>query len=137
MFSRKYHGIFRSNLTSLKNNESIMKINWEAAHARRESIRLMLGIPRRIVVGVMTIATVFVLWWLVTSGLRLLNPIRLPAPGEIWVAFLQILARGYAGATLWEHALHSLAWSRAASPPPSSSACRSVSGWVGAGAPRR
>ena len=65
-------------------------------------------IPRRVAVGVATIATVYALWWLATSGLRLLNPNRLPAPGEVWVAFMQILARGYAGATLWEHALHSL-----------------------------
>ena len=67
-----------------------------------------LRISRAVLVGAATIAAVLVLWWSVTSGLRLLNPLRLPAPAEVWAASQQILDRGYAGATLWQHAVHSL-----------------------------
>lgn len=67
-----------------------------------------LRISRAVLVGAVTILAVLVLWWVVTSGLRLLNPLRLPAPVEVWAALQQILDRGYAGATLWQHALHSL-----------------------------
>ncbi len=66
------------------------------------------GMPRRVLIGVATVLGAFALWWLVTSGLRLLNPLRLPAPSEVWSAFSQIISSGYAGATLWEHALHSI-----------------------------
>ncbi len=63
---------------------------------------------RGFLVGAATIVAVLALWWIATSGLRWLNPLRLPAPVEVWVALQQILDRGYAGATLWQHALHSL-----------------------------
>ena len=63
---------------------------------------------RAVLVGAATVLAVLGLWWLATSGLRLLNPLRLPAPSEVWAAFQQINGRGYAGATLIEHALHSL-----------------------------
>lgn len=67
-----------------------------------------LAVPRRALVGLAALATVLFLWWLATSGLRLLNPLRLPSPPEVWTAFSQIgFGQGYAGATLWEHALHS------------------------------
>jgi NitT/TauT family transport system permease protein/taurine transport system permease protein len=67
-------------------------------------------VPRRVVVGAATVITALLLWWLATSGLRLLNPLRLPSPQEVWAAFTQIsIGQGYGGATLWQHALHSLA----------------------------
>ncbi len=67
------------------------------------------GRPSRgLVVGAATVLAALALWWLATSGLRLLNPLRLPAPHEVWAAFQQIINQGYAGATLWNHALHSL-----------------------------
>ena len=50
--------------------------------------------PRRALVGVATVGGAFLLWWLATSGLRLLNPLRLPSPAEVWAAFLQINAGG-------------------------------------------
>jgi NitT/TauT family transport system permease protein/taurine transport system permease protein len=66
-------------------------------------------IPRRVLVGGATIGAALLAWWLATSGLRLLNPLRLPSPQEAWAAFAQIsTAPGYGGATLWQHALHSL-----------------------------
>ena len=68
-----------------------------------------IGRPSRaVLVGTATIIAVLGLWWVSTTGLRLLNPLRLPAPIEVWTALRQILDSGYAGATLWQHALHSL-----------------------------
>ena len=65
--------------------------------------------PRRTLIGLATILAAFLLWWLATSGLRLLNPLRLPSPQEVWAAFSQIsFGQGYGGANLWQHALHSL-----------------------------
>lgn len=65
-------------------------------------------VSRPVAIGVATVAAALGLWWLATSGMRLLNPLRLPAPVEVWAAMQQILDRGYAGATLWEHARHSV-----------------------------
>jgi NitT/TauT family transport system permease protein/taurine transport system permease protein len=65
-------------------------------------------VSRGAVVGACTIIAVLALWWTATSGLRLISPIRLPPPAEVWVSFLQIIDRGFAGATLQQHALHSL-----------------------------
>ena len=72
--------------------------------------RTMTGvIPRRTLIGLATIMAALFLWWLATSGLRLLNPLRLPSPQEVWAAFSQIIfGQGYGGATLGQHALHSL-----------------------------
>jgi NitT/TauT family transport system permease protein/taurine transport system permease protein len=67
------------------------------------------GLSRRAAVGFATVLAVLVLWWLATSGLRLLNPLRLPSPQEVWAALAQIsTGQGYGGATLWQHALQSL-----------------------------
>jgi NitT/TauT family transport system permease protein/taurine transport system permease protein len=69
---------------------------------------LSIAVPRRALVGLVTVASALLLWWAATSGFRLLNPLRLPSPQEVWAAFSQIgLGQGYAGATLWQHALHS------------------------------
>jgi len=76
--------------------------------ASARGARIWIGLPRGVVVGAMSVLVVLGAWWAATSGLRLLNPLRLPAPGEVWVAFQQIIDRGYAGGTLWQHALHSL-----------------------------
>jgi taurine transport system permease protein len=64
---------------------------------------------RRALVGIATVLGALLVWWLATSGLRLLNPLRLPSPQEVWAAFSQIsVGQGYGGATLWQHAAHSL-----------------------------
>ncbi len=65
-------------------------------------------ISRQSGVAVATLIAVLSLWWLVTSGLRIANPGRLPSPEAVWAAASQILTRGYAGGPLWAHALHSL-----------------------------
>lgn len=74
----------------------------------RTSSSSRLGQWRGAVVGVATVLSALLLWWLATSGLRLLNPLRLPAPQEVWTAFGQITGPGYGGATLGQHAWHSL-----------------------------
>lgn len=59
----------------------------------------------------MTIATlgaVVALWWAATTGFGLVNKLRLPSPGDVWEAFRQISTTGFAGATLWVQAMHSL-----------------------------
>ena len=79
------------------------------SQARPSGASRPLRVPRRVAVGVATIGTVLLAWWLATSGLRLLNPLRLPSPQEVWAAFSQIAwGQGYGGATLAQHALHSL-----------------------------
>jgi len=76
---------------------------------RRRRFVLTEVVPRRALVGLATVACALLAWWLATSGLRLLNPLRLPSPQEVWAAFQQINSgQGYGGATLWQHALHSL-----------------------------
>lgn len=55
-----------------------------------------------------TIGGVLVLWWLATSGLGLVNALRLPSPADVWSAFIQINTTGFAGGTLAVQALHSL-----------------------------
>jgi len=67
-----------------------------------------LGLPRAFVLGTISVVLVLGAWWVATSGFRLLNPMRLPAPFEVQAAFAQILQQGYAGGTLWAHAQHSL-----------------------------
>ncbi len=70
---------------------------------------LSFAVPRRALVGLATVAAALLLWWAATSGFRLLNPLRLPSPQEVWAALSQIATgQGYAGATLWQHAVHSL-----------------------------
>jgi NitT/TauT family transport system permease protein/taurine transport system permease protein len=79
------------------------------AATRRSGLAFAGRLPRRSLIGFATVLAALLLWWLATSGLRLLNPLRLPSPDEVWAAFAQISAgQGYAGATLWAHALHSL-----------------------------
>jgi taurine transport system permease protein len=61
--------------------------------------------------GVVTLATiiaVMTIWWLVTSGLRLINPLRLPSPEDVGSAAWQIMTKGFAGGTLWVQAVQSL-----------------------------
>jgi NitT/TauT family transport system permease protein/taurine transport system permease protein len=68
----------------------------------------MFDLSRQAKVTVATIAAVIALWWLATSGLGLVNKLRLPSPGDVWSAVVQINTTGFAGATLWVQAMHSL-----------------------------
>jgi NitT/TauT family transport system permease protein/taurine transport system permease protein len=55
-----------------------------------------------------TVAAVLVLWWVLTTVTGIVTAARFPSPAEFWASFTQINTRGYAGATLVSHALHSL-----------------------------
>jgi taurine transport system permease protein len=64
---------------------------------------------RQVLVTVVTLGAVLALWWAVTSGFGIVNPLRLPSPADVWLATVQIMTKGFAGGTLWVQALHSLA----------------------------
>lgn len=65
-------------------------------------------IRRRVRVGLATVASLLVLWWVLTTATGLVTSARFPSPADFWASFLQINTRGYAGAPLAMHALHSL-----------------------------
>jgi len=63
---------------------------------------------RRGVVGLITIAAVIGLWFVLTTLTGTISPGRFPSPSDFWTSASQIWTRGYAGGTLLGHALHSL-----------------------------
>jgi taurine transport system permease protein len=63
---------------------------------------------RRSLVGLLTLAGLLVLWFLLTTVTGLVSGGRFPSPGEFWLSLVQIMTRGYAGGQLLTHALHSL-----------------------------
>ncbi|MBV8183071.1 MAG: ABC transporter permease [Hyphomicrobiales bacterium] len=63
---------------------------------------------RRRLVGLSTIITVALAWYLATSVTGFISGGRFPSPVDTWAAFRQISGRGYADGTLLAHALHSL-----------------------------
>ncbi len=65
-------------------------------------------LTRQTSVTIGTLMAVLVLWWLVTSGLGLVNSLRLPSPADVFDAAKQIMTKGYAGGTLWVQAMQSL-----------------------------
>lgn len=65
-------------------------------------------VGRQSIVTLVTLIVVLTIWWLATSGLKLINPLRLPSPQDVWSAFWQISTEGFAGGTLWVQALQSL-----------------------------
>ena len=65
-------------------------------------------VGRRAGIGLATVASVGVTWWLLTSVTGIVGSARFPSPAEFGVSVNQILTRGYAGAGLAQHAVHSL-----------------------------
>ncbi|MBL8588615.1 MAG: ABC transporter permease [Methylobacteriaceae bacterium] len=63
---------------------------------------------RKAVIGLTTLGGVIALWFLTTAVTGLVSGARFPSPAEFWTSLSQISGRGYAGATLLSHALHSL-----------------------------
>jgi NitT/TauT family transport system permease protein/taurine transport system permease protein len=63
---------------------------------------------RRTWIGVGTVIALLALWWLLTTVTGMVTSARFPSPAEFWQSLTQINTRGYAGATLVSHALHSL-----------------------------
>lgn len=66
----------------------------------------MLG--RRTWIGLGTIAALIALWFLLTTVTGMISGARFPSPAEFWASLNQINGRGYAGATLTTHAIHSV-----------------------------
>jgi NitT/TauT family transport system permease protein/taurine transport system permease protein len=58
--------------------------------------------------GWATLAVLVALWFALTSWTGIISAGRFPSPAEFWFSFVQITTRGYAGAGLFNHALHSL-----------------------------
>lgn len=69
---------------------------------------MTLAVNRKAAIGLATLAGVIALWFLLTTVTGLVTSARFPSPAEFWVSLKQINVRGYAGATLVDHALHSL-----------------------------
>lgn len=63
---------------------------------------------RSILIGAITFAIVFGMWYVSTTLSGAISPARFPAPSEVWDAFAQITVTGYADARLTEHILHSV-----------------------------
>lgn len=65
-------------------------------------------VGRRGWIGLSTIAAVLILWWVLTTVTGIVSSARFPSPAEFWASLTQINTRGYAGATLVSHAVHSV-----------------------------
>jgi NitT/TauT family transport system permease protein/taurine transport system permease protein len=63
---------------------------------------------RRTWIGLATVLTLIALWFFLTVLTGLVTGARFPSPSEFWASLTQINGRGYAGATLVSHAMHSL-----------------------------
>jgi NitT/TauT family transport system permease protein/taurine transport system permease protein len=59
-------------------------------------------------VGLATLAALVVLWFGLTTWSGIISAGRFPTPSEFWFALNQIVTKGYAGAPLLAHALHSV-----------------------------
>lgn len=56
---------------------------------------------RRLWSGLATLATLAVLWAVLSGPLGIVDPARFPRPEDVWRAAVQIATQGYAGGTLW------------------------------------
>jgi taurine transport system permease protein len=63
---------------------------------------------RRAWIGIATVIALVALWFVITTATGLVSAARFPSPAEFWTSLTQISSRGYAGAQLLSHALHSL-----------------------------
>jgi taurine transport system permease protein len=53
-------------------------------------------------VSMLTVLILFFVWWLLTSGIKLVKPLYFPSPAAVWATFLQMHQR------IWVHALATL-----------------------------
>lgn len=65
-------------------------------------------VARRKWIGLGTILALVAIWFAVTTATGLVSGARFPSPAEFWQSLTQVNTRGYAGAQLVAHALHSL-----------------------------
>lgn len=66
------------------------------------------GLSRRTLVGWVTVISLLLIWWLLTTVTAFISPARFPAPREVWESLVQILTEGYGNGLLHQHVLHSL-----------------------------
>ena len=65
-------------------------------------------LTRSRIVGFITIASLIVIWWLLTSGLGIIGEYRFPSPGQFLASFSRIWSDGYAGGTLVQQVIQSV-----------------------------
>src|ERR1700730_4308472 len=53
-------------------------------------------------VSFLTVLTLFYVWWLLTTGLKVVKPLYFPSPAAVWATFLQMHQR------IWVHAFATL-----------------------------
>jgi taurine transport system permease protein len=63
---------------------------------------------RRAFIGLATLVTVLLLWYVATTLTGWINPVRFPQPGEWWASLQIIALEGYGNGKLHQHILHSL-----------------------------
>jgi len=63
---------------------------------------------RRSAIGLATIATLALAWYLATMPLEWISPGRFPSPLDVWLALQQVTLKGYANGLLYQHIWHSL-----------------------------
>jgi taurine transport system permease protein len=63
---------------------------------------------RRTAIGLATIVTLALAWYLATMPLELISPGRFPSPLDVWLSLQQVALTGYANGLLHQHILHSL-----------------------------
>jgi taurine transport system permease protein len=69
---------------------------------------MTLTLSRRTLIGFATLVGLIALWFFLTVVTGLVSKARFPTPAEFWASLTQINTKGYAGASLLQHALHSV-----------------------------
>jgi taurine transport system permease protein len=63
---------------------------------------------RRSLIGIATLLSLAVIWYLTTGPLDLISAGRFPSPSDVWDSLRQVSMVGYANGLLYQHVLHSL-----------------------------
>ena len=75
---------------------------------RQRTLKLRWPLSRHLTLSLTTLAVLLAIWWAVTAA-ALINPLFLPAPGQVLQKLLTIAsAQGFMDATLWQHLAASL-----------------------------
>jgi len=61
------------------------------------------GKGRSLSISVITAGLILTIWWLV-AAMKLVSPIFLPSPADVWRQVVEVGSSGFGGASLWEHA---------------------------------
>ncbi len=63
------------------------------------------GVPgkgRSLLISVVTAVLILTLWWVV-AGMKLVSPLFLPSPADVWRQIIEVGSDGFGGASLWKH----------------------------------